>query len=403
MRKAKILRVLVPVLCIGSGAGVGAPPPGDPDRPELPETPWPYADEHLRLPTHFLGIPGPLRGAAGTDNTPAGNPITDDGATLGRVLFYDVRLSGDNSVSCGTCHRQENGFAAPERLSTGIHGQTTERHSMALANARFYEPGRFFWDERAATLEDQVLVPIQSTVEMGSTIPELERELAAVDFYPPLFEAAFGSPVVTGERISRALAQFVRSMVSYRSTFDRALDAATASGPGASSGGMMGMRGRGGPPLQDFGGVLTDEEERGLRLFAHLPMDMGRSRGCDQCHRTVAQVMDRPRNNGLDATSEDDAGAGAGRFKAPSLRNIAVRAPYMHDGRFETLREVIEFYNTGVQPHPDLDPVLRTRDGEPRRLGLSEADIDALVAFLETLTDEAFLTDPRFSDPFPGR
>lgn len=403
MRRATILGGLVPVLGLVSWAGFGPPPTADSGRPELPETPYRYADEHLDLPTHFVGIPGPLRGVTATDNTPADNPITDDGATLGRVLFYDVRLSGDNSVSCGTCHRQENGFAAPERLSIGIHGQPTERHSMALANARFYTSGRFFWDERAATLEDQVLVPIQSTVEMGSTIPELERELAGVDFYPPLFEAAFGSPEVTGERISKALSQFVRSMVSYRSKFDRALEAATAGGESTGRRGMMGMRGRGGPPLQDFGGVLTEEEERGLRLFAHLPMDMGRSRGCDQCHQTVAQVMDRPRNNGLDASSEEDAGAGAGRFKAPSLRNIAVRAPYMHDGRFETLREVVEFYNSGVQPHPDLDPVLRTRDGGARRLGLGEADIDALVAFLETLTDEAFLTDPRFADPFPAR
>ena len=159
------------------------------------------------------------------------------------------------------------------------------------------------------------------------------------------------------------------------------------------------MMGRGGPPLQDFGDVLTEEEERGLRLFAHLPMDMGRSVGCDRCHGTVSQILDRPRNNGLDARTVDE-GAGNGRFKAPSLRNIAVRAPYMHDGRFSTLREVVEFYNSSVQAHPDLDLVLRTRAGEPRRLGLDDADIDALVAFLETLTDEAFLTDPKFSDPF---
>jgi cytochrome c peroxidase len=377
-------KLLVAVLLPVAGVLFGTAQTEQARRPTLPAEPYAYADAHYQLPVHFQGgLRGPLRGVLSADNTPADNPITDEGATLGRVLFYDVRLSAGNTVSCGTCHRQEFGFSDPERLSVGIRGQTTDRHSMALANARYYPSGRFFWDERAATLEEQVLEPVQSQVEMGLTLPELETKLSEVDFYGPLFLAAFGTPEVTSERV-------IRSMVSYQSKFDRALEQA------ARRDGVMRRRG---PPLQNFGGVLTEEEERGLRLFAHLPRDMGRSVGCDQCHGTVTQILDRPRNNGLDDFTTD-AGAGGARFKAPALRNIAVRAPYMHDGRFETLREVVEFYNTGVQAHPDLDPVLRTRGGEPRRLGLGEADIDALVAFLETLTDEAFLTHPKFSDPF---
>lgn len=384
--------VAIGVMTVTAWAAAQGPPRSD--EPTLPEVPYEYAD--IAIPDHLLrGGRGP--GAAGADNTPPDNPITNEGATLGRVLFYDTRLSANETVACGTCHRQEHGFSAPERLSVGLDGETTRRHSMALANARFYAPGHFFWDERAATLEDQVLMPVQDPVEMAMDLGTLESRLAATDFYPPLFEEAFGSPEITRDRIARALAQFVRSMVSFGSKYDRAHAA-------------------GAPGSPEFEAVLTDRELLGMRLFEDglggrggMGMGMGMRRGagpppgmgpnvaCATCHGTTLQIADRPRNNGLDASSEDE-GAGGARFKVPSLRNVAVRAPYMHDGRFDTLREVVEFYNSGVQPSRDLDRALM--HAGMHGLGLTGEEVDAIVAFLETLTDEAFLTDPRFSDPF---
>jgi len=255
----------------------------------------------------------------------------------------------------------------------GLDGGLTRRHSPGLANARFYGPGHFFWDERAATLEDQVLTPIQDATEMGMTLDDLTAKLEATPYYPPLFAAAFGTPEVTSDRVSRAIAQFVRSMVSKDSRYDRAFTS-------------------GGTP--NFGAVFTAQEQEGEQLF--------RSAGCASCHTTVAQVSDAVHNIGLDAVSTD-TGAGRGAFKAPSLRNVAVRPRFMHDGRFTTLEQVVDFFNSGVQPNADLDPRLRAPDGSPKRLGLNAEQKAALVAFLTTLTDSTFLTAPRFADPFvPG-
>jgi cytochrome c peroxidase len=236
---------------------------------------------------------------------------------------------------------------------------------MALANAGFYRSGRFFWDERAATLEDQVLVPVQDPVEMGMTLPALEAKLGAAGFYQPLFEAAFGTPDITSDRIARSLAQFVRALVSADSRFDRAESAAG----------------------------MTPEERQGLLLFTGRGL-------CWSCHLPSTFASDGARNTGLDSVSAD-SGAGRGRFKAPSLRNVAVRPPYMHDGRFATLEQVIEHYDKGVHPNPNLDSRLRGPRGVgTRSLGLSAAQKAALVAYLGTLTDSAFLADPRFANPF---
>ena len=338
--------------------------------PALPATPFHYADSLVPLPAHFHTPANGRRTAASTDNTPADNPVTDAGATLGRVLFYDVRLSASDGLSCAGCHSQATGFSDAAQRSVGFAGGVTGRHSPTLANARFYSVGRFFWDERAPTLENQVLRPIQDPVELGLALDDALAKIAATPYYPPLFQAAFGSPEVTSDRVSRALAQFVRSLVSTGSRYDRAFDA-----EGAPS----------------FTGVLTPQEIEGERLF--------RSTGCVDCHITVAQVTDAVRNTGLDPVSAD-TGAGRGRFKAPSLRNVGVRPRFMHDGRFTSLEEVVEFYNSGVRGNPNLDPRLRSPDGSPKRLNLTEAQKAALVAFLHTLTDPAFLTAPRFSNPF---
>ena len=245
---------------------------------------------------------------------------------------------------------------------------------MGLANARFYQRGRFFWDERAATLEAQVLMPIQDTTEMGMTLAGLVAKVGGTKYYPSLFQAAFGTPQVTSDRIAAALAQFVRSIESYQSKFDQA---------------FAGM-GPGGP---NFGGALTPDEALGQQLF----VGVGR---CAQCHATNAQVSDDVHNTGLDAVSAD-TGAGGARFKAPSLRNIGVRAPYMHDGRFTTLAQVIEHYDAGIQGNPNLDRRLRGPNGAPQRLNLTAQQKSALVAYLNTLTDQTLLTAAKFSNPFP--
>ena len=373
------------------------------DEPRLPAVPYRYAVE---LPAHFSVADGPDSIAA-ADNTPADNPVTDRGAALGRVLFHDTRLSANRRVSCASCHRQAHGFSDPRRLSIGFDGRPTRRHPMSLANARYYARGRFFWDERAESLEAQVLAPIEDPLEMGSSLAAVEARLAATSFYPPLFERAFGSPDVTRDRMARALAQFVRALVSYRAPYD---DARAAGPPGS-------------PAFLDR---LTPAARRGWLLFTTPPGPGRRGAGCARCHTGDAQISLAPRNIGLDelegnvegnfealhrVSGDDpdgfDPGAGDGRFKAPSLRNVAIRPPYMHDGRFETLREVIEHYDAEVAPHPFLDMNLLDRrlvvtggPVRPVRLGLTGDEIDALIAFLETLTDPAFLADPRFSDPF---
>ncbi len=314
------------------------------------------------------------------DNEPATNRIRNRGATLGRVLFYDKALSKNNTISCASCHDQAKSFSDDKKLSVGFEGGLTARNSMSLANAKFYRNGRFFWDERAASLEDQVLIPIQDHIEMGLTLSELETKLNSKRIYKILFKRAFGDTIVTRQAIARGLSQFVRSMVSYQSKFDEGL--AQTNDPRR--------------PFNNF----TNSENRGKQLF------FSPETNCAQCHTTAAFIGDRARNNGLDAVLTDVGVGGItgsindfGEFKVPSLRNIEVTAPFMHDGRFTTLEQVIEHYNSGVQDSQYLDDRLRTRNGV-RRLNLSASDKAALKDFLATLTDRFFLTDEKFSSPF---
>lgn len=339
----------------------------------LPATPFNYAN--VQLPGFFLN-----NDLQREDNTPNNNPITDNGATLGRVLFYDKKMSANNTVSCASCHQQENGFSDPNVFSVGFEGGLTGRNSMGLANARYYQNGRFFWDERANTLEDQVLMPIQDHVEMGMTLAELETKLAVEDYYAPLFTAAFGDADVTSNRISLALAQFIRSMVSYQSKYDAGL--AQTNNPQAN--------------FPNF----TQSENLGKNLFFS-----NRTR-CSDCHDTNAFVGDQARNNGLDAVFTDLGVGGVtgnnndtGEFKVNSLRNIELTGPYMHDGRFATLGEVIDHYDDGVQNSQFLDNRLRQGNGV-RRLNLNGQERQALIDFLIALTDNNFITDEKFSNPF---
>jgi cytochrome c peroxidase len=350
-------------------------------KPVLPATPYNYAK--LNLPAHFSGKG--YYDANRMDNTPRDNLVTDEGATLGRVLFYDKRLSKNRTVSCGSCHVQKLGFTDAEALSTGFNGEKTKRSSMPIVNVRYHEPRAMFWDERAPHLEAQVLMPIQDPVEMGMTLDEVVSRLRDTDFYPPLFEAAFGTSEINSDRVSKALAQFVRSIVSYRSKYDRAL-------------------------TDGIENVFTAQEKLGHELFFGQPTGgdlsefvrtgrLGRAT-CANCHRGNVQSGDGLRNNGLDPDSSKDPGTN-GRFKSPSLRNVANRTHFMHDGRFKSLREVVEHYDSGIQPNRALDGLLRGRlKGARDYRSMTEDEIAALVAFLQTLTDEALLTDPKYSDPF---
>lgn len=343
----------------------------------LPESAFNYTD--FNLPAHFLAPP-----VASTDNTPVNtNPITNDGATLGRVLFYDKGLSINNTIACASCHKQSNSFTDPSQFSKGFLGGLTDRNSMSLANARYYVNGKFFWDERAVTLEDQTLMPIQHAVEMGMTLDSLEKKLSAKDYYKILFKKAFGDENITRDRVSKALAQFIRAMVSYQSKYD---DGLTALGHAPA-------------PNEDLPG-FTQQENQGLRVFT--------ANCAGPCHNTELQTMPVARNNGLDLVYTDN-GVGKitgrtidnGKFKSPSLRNVMLTAPYMHDGRFQTIEQVLEHYSTGIKNHPNLDNRLKDPvTGEARPFNLTQQQKNAIVAFLNTLTDTKFTTDVKYSDPF---
>lgn len=311
------------------------------------------------------------------------NELTIKGVELGRMLFYDTKLSKDGSMSCATCHIQENAFSDPERFSTGVEGLLGGRQAMAVFNMA-WNTNEFFWDGRAHLLRDQSILPIQDPLEMNETLENVISKLTADQNYKDKFMLAFGSDEITSLNISLALEQFMNTIVSFDSKYDRFL-------VGSES--------------------LTDSEERGRVLFfaeynPSFPATSGAD--CAHCHSGANFENDKYMNNGLDsdANISDDGRENAssntndkGKFKVTSLRNIEVTGPYMHDGRFTTLEEVIDHYNSGLSPSATIDQALeytRTSGG----LMLTQQDKDDLVAFLKTLTDNTMLTDEKFSDPF---
>jgi cytochrome c peroxidase len=349
------------------------PAPGE---PTLPATPYLYKDESLPLPDDYRlssEIRVPL-----WDAQPQGNRTTDTGAALGRVLFHDRRLSITNTLACASCHQRAHGFASPERFNTGVLGVPLARNTMALGNARYNIHASWFADARVASIQDVARQAMITPEEMGNTLPGILAKLQDTSFYAPLFEAAFGTPEISEARMLRALEQYVQALIAYRTKYDRACDSV-------------------GGAIPDCDAGLRGPEARGRFLFEHGAD--GRV-ACVQCHALPAGANIWLANDGLDATVSDP-GVGNGRFRPASLYNIARTAPYMHDGRFATLREVIEHYDHGIQPSADLDTLLRDGAGGAQRMNLSEQDKDALEAFLRTLTDEQMLADPKFADPFP--
>lgn len=318
----------------------------------------------------------------------SGHTITNAGARLGRILFYDTRLSANNTIACASCHKQELAFSDNVSFSTGFNGGLTGRNSMPVTNV--INSKGFFWDHRTQKLEDMVLQPIKHQVEMGLDNTDfLIKKLNSTSFYPRLFNEAFGSADITREKIGIAMAQFLYSMFASNSRADQA---------GVINGGGWGTTNN----------ILTVDEQKGAQLFASK---------CTSCHTgpNLRGWGDEGFENiGLDAVYAD-RGLGAllndptkdGQFKIPSLRNVALTAPYMHDGRYKTLEEVVEHYNSGIIYSDNLSMMLRARDpqtyqvlNEAVRMNMSDDDKRCMVAFLKTLTDASVTTDPKFSDPF---
>jgi cytochrome c peroxidase len=392
MKHLRLLLILVVAACGTVEEDTGP-------APVLPETPFHYDPP---LPPHAQAS----LGGVPLDNTPPDNPITDAGATLGRVLFFDLRLSANESTACASCHVAATGFADATAASTGFDGGATARNAMPTLEVRRYARGRMFWDERATSLEEQVLAPIQNEVEMGMTLDDVVARVEATAFYPDLFAAAFGDDEVTVQRISLALAQYVRSIDSFGSKWDQGVTQVAS--------------------IADDFPNFTAEENRGKTIFfgQHDPTTHGL---CGSCHMAGNPLAARPpgappipfvnvaffvpfgpTDNGLPPL-EGDRGVGGvtnvaatdNLFKPPSLRDVALTAPYMHDGRFATLEQVVDYYDHGITATPNLHIALRDADGAPLRLHLTPEDRAALVAFLGTLSDPQLVTDPRFASPFP--
>ncbi|MEM1296192.1 MAG: MbnP family protein [Verrucomicrobiota bacterium] len=301
---------------------------------------------------------------------PEDNLPTRQGVALGRRLFFDPILSHQQQQSCASCHDPARAFTENRGVSIGVVGKEGKRNAMPLTNLLWEQA--FFWDGRTARLRDQVLLPIEDPLEMNASLPEVLQDLNADSTYREAFAKAFGEPDITANRLALALEQYLLTELSYNSRFDQAL-------------------------RQEV--ELTEQEKRGFELFVteHDPARGLRGADCFHCHGGALFTSHKFTNNGLEAdfldlgrflaTGED---SDRGKFKTPSLRNVAVTGPYMHDGRFSTLEEVIEHYDSGVQRTATLDPNLAKHP--PAGLELSPADKSALIAFLQTLTDTRFLT-----------
>lgn len=322
-------------------------------------------------PTYMIpDIPSYVTGYLGVMPDPADNPLTTEGVKLGQRLFYEKMLSNDLSMSCASCHKQENAFADPRQYSQGTNGAYGNRNAMAVINMGW--TNALFWDGRRSSLEGQAHDPVTNPIEMRNTWPVVVQRLQADTNYRSMFFAAFGTSTVDSLLVTKAIAQFERTMFSFNSPFDAFF----------------------------YGGdttILNNSQKRGYYLF------FGAAE-CVHCHSGPLLTDNSLRNNGLDQYLLDGgyaevtgSASDSGKFKVPTLRNIELTAPYMHDGRFTTLDQVVDHYNSGVQSSsPNLDvemtPYLPG-------LGLNAQQKADLVAFLKTLTDQQFVTNSDYSDP----
>ncbi|HRP88413.1 MAG TPA: cytochrome c peroxidase [Edaphocola sp.] len=301
---------------------------------------------------------------------PKDNILTEEGVELGKYLYYDGILSLDRSMSCAACHRQEYAFSDPRQFSIGVRGDLGQKQSMSTVNLGWNK--HFFWDGRANSLEQQANDPITNPIEMASSWEIVLPRLQNHPEYPKKFLQAFGTSTITKDLVLKAIAQFERTIVSFDSKFDKYF-------------------------FQGDANALTPQEERGLELFFG-------GGTCNHCHSDVLLTDNFFRNNGLDL--QPDSGLAKvtklakdiGKMKVPTLRNIAMTAPYMHDGRFKTLEEVVDFYLDSVKiKSPNIDEHMDLLTNRPY---FNQDDRKALVAFLKTFTDSSLLTNPKYKDPF---
>jgi cytochrome c peroxidase len=298
----------------------------------------------------------------------ASNPLTQEGFELGRKLFYEVKFSRDNSISCGSCHLQANAFTHHGHdVSHGIDDRVGTRNSPSIQNLAWSKS--FFWDGGVFNLDLQPLAPIENPVEMDEKLPVVLEKLRKDPAYPPLFNRAFGSTEINTNRVLKAMSQFMLMCVSANSKYDAYVR---------------------------NGGSLTVEEMKGLSTFQQK---------CSGCHSTDLFTDEKFHNNGLTPSLVDDKGRffitlqekDNYSFKTPSLRNVALTGPYMHDGRFRTLDAALEHYNSGVMFSPTLDQALQTNPGQPG-IRLNAEEKKNIIAFLNTLTDNNFIRDPKLSE-----
>ncbi|WKN31967.1 cytochrome c peroxidase [Porifericola rhodea] len=342
--------------------------------------PTPY---ELSLPWYF---PDNIR-------LPEDNPLTEEGVALGRMLFYETQLSEDGSISCASCHQQNKAFTDGKQFPVGLNGGEVDKNAMSLHNLLWVS--RFNWDGRDASLEEQAVGPLTNPLEMGLTdVNEAVLRLQATDNYPNKFFEAFGSDSITEQNLLKALAQFQRTLISDQTKLDRY------------------WRDEYQP---------TELELKGMTLFYTHPEPSQGIRGanCGDCHLGpftggAYEGFSGFHNNGLDTdaslaeglASHSGSNFDQGKFRAPSLRNIALTAPYMHDGRFSTLEEVLEHYDEHIQMSNTLDPLILEASNQAIttsdsvRLYLLPEEKEAVLAFLHMLTDSSFIQNEKFSNPF---
>ncbi|WP_163410078.1 cytochrome-c peroxidase [Flavobacterium ajazii] len=312
---------------------------------------------------------------------PENNPTTKQGVYLGRMLFYETKLSSSKTISCASCHQQKLAFTDGKTFSSGINDMPTKRNSMSLANLLWVR--NFFWDGRAKGLEAQALIPLNDPHEMGAYMEKAIIDLQKTKVYPVLFRDAFGTPEITADRITKAISQFERTLISANSNYDKYL------------------RGEYNP---------TEQESNGMELFMNSaePSKNIRGASCAQCHGTPKMYMELFHNNGLDSIPKDKGREeltgmpnDRGRFRVVTLRNIALTAPYMHDGRFKNLEEVMDHYNEHIKPSKSLSVVLQNRPNEMggKSLGLTAKEKANIISFMKMLTDSTFINNPAFSNP----
>ena len=369
---ASWLGILLSAAALGAASCSSGSGGGGSDEPPKPSGPTAYA---LTVPT---GFPTPV--------IPADNPLTNEGVALGRRLFYEKSLSSTGTMSCGSCHQQSKAFTDGRALAVGVDGVANPRGTMSLANVLWST--QLTWDGAFTTLETQALKPIENPIELHQPLAVGVARLQASSTYPALFQAAFGTPTITNELVLKALAQFERTLISGSSRYDTYM--ATRTG-------------------------FSADELAGLQLYTtHIAPGSVRGAECFHCHSQPLMSSNYEGkffNNGLDLTFTDPGRGGLtklavdqGKFIAPTLRNIALTAPYMHDGRFKTLEEVLDHYSDHVQmASPNLDNNLIQGINNPpfgTHMDLTATEKRQVLAFLQTLTDTNFVTDKRFSDPF---